>query len=293
MVSSRWQVAGGRLQVASSRWWVTFYLLLFTCYFLLLASCQAREAAPPPPVTMPAETAVVRLGVVSSATTLADLAAEAYEADGVFLEFVPGNQVALLADLAAGRLDGLLLHHIPSGNENWFNPVAVDGLVVVVHPDNPLSSLTLGEVQALFNGRITNWSSLGGPDRPVELVSRESGAGTRTLLNQRVLAEQRLDINATIASSDEELLTAVTSNPQAIGYTMMGNGSIAAVKLLAIDEIPPTRNEVGSQRYPLTVPLYFLHGSPDEPQGDLRHFLAWLQSPEGQQVIGAVYGRVR
>jgi hypothetical protein len=94
----KWQVA--RWQGGKAGGWVTFYLLLFTCYFLLLA-CQAREAAPPPPVTMPAETAVVRLGVVSSATTLADLAAEAYEADGVFVEFVPGNQAALLADLAS------------------------------------------------------------------------------------------------------------------------------------------------------------------------------------------------
>jgi ABC-type phosphate transport system substrate-binding protein len=62
------------------------------------------------------------------------------------------------------------------------------------------------------------------------------------------------------------VLTAVAADPQAIGYSMMGNSSMADVKLLAIDDIPPTRNEVGSQRYPLTVPLYFLHSSPDEPK---------------------------
>jgi hypothetical protein len=265
---------------------------LLLCLLLLLA-CSGEAVLPPPPVTPPTETAVVRLGVVSSATSLAALATEAYEADGVFVAFVAGNQAALLADLRAGQLDGLLLHHIPAGNSNWFNPVAVDGLVIVVHPDNPVSSLTRGEVQALFNGRITNWSALGGPDQPIQLVSREAGAGTRTLLNQRIMAEQRLDINATIASSDEALLTAVAANPQAIGYSLMGNSSTASVKLLAIDDIPPTRNEVGSQRYPLTVPLYYLHHSPDEPEGHLRHFLAWLQSPDGQQVIGGVYGRVR
>jgi ABC-type amino acid transport substrate-binding protein len=110
---------------------------LLLCLLLLLA-CSGETVLPPPPVTPPTETAVVRLGVVSSATSLAALAAEAYEADGVFVEFVPGNQAALLADLRAGQLDGLLLHHIPAGNENWFNPVAVDGLVIVVHPDNPV-----------------------------------------------------------------------------------------------------------------------------------------------------------
>jgi hypothetical protein len=261
------------------------------CLFLLVA-CRG-EVAPPPAITPAPDGVVVRLGVVSSATTLVTLVEAVYEADGVFVDFVVGNQSALLADLAAGRLDGLLLHHIPAGNENWFNPVAVDGLVIVVHPDNPVSSLTLGEVQAVFNGRIVNWSSLGGSDRPIHLVSRETGAGARTLLNRQVLAEQRLDINAAVVSSDEGVLTAVAADPQAIGYSLMGNSSTTRVKLLAIDDIPPTRNEVGSQRYPLTVPLYYLHGSPDEPEGHLRHFLAWLQSPAGQQVVGHVYGRVR
>lgn len=293
--SSNGSGAAGWRSGAVARWYTAplrHLATLFLC--LLLLGCGGEtDPLPPPPVTPMTETAVIRLGIVSSATSLADLAAAAYEADGVFVEFVVGNQTALLADLRAGQLDGLLLHHIPAGNSNWFNPVALDGLVIVVHPDSPVSSLTRGEVQAVFNGRITNWAALGGPDQPIELISREVGAGTRTLLNQRLMAEQRLDINATIASSDEALLTAVAAKPQAIGYSLMGNSSTANVKLLAIDDIPPTRNEVGSQHYPLTTPLYYLHSSPDEPEGPLRHFLAWLQSPDGQQAIGSVYGRVR
>ena len=269
-----------------------FYLLLFTLPLLLLTACQP-EIAPPPHLTPDAETAVLRIGVVDSATTFTTLAIAAYQADGVFVESVVGNRTTLLADLTAGQLDGLLLHQIPTNNTNWFNPVAVDGLVILVHPDNPVTTLTVAEVQAIFNGRITNWSSLGGPNQPIQLLSRESGAGTRSLLNQRILSEQRLDINATIASSDGALITAVSTDPHAIGYSMMGNSSQANVTLVAIDDIPPTRNEVGSQRYPLTTPLYYLHSGPEEPEGTMRHFLAWLQSPEGQQAIGSVYGRVR
>jgi phosphate transport system substrate-binding protein len=171
------------------------------------------------------------------------------------------------------------------------NPVALDGLVIVVHPNNPVQDLSLAEVQALFNGRITNWSALGGPDQPVNLVSREPGAGTRAILQQRVLAEQRISINALIQPDDSSLLAAVAADPLAVGYSMMGTAVIGEVKLLSIDGIVPTPATTADQSYPLTAPLYFL--SPTEPQGELRAFLAWLQSDVGQGVIGVGYGRVR
>jgi phosphate transport system substrate-binding protein len=206
-------------------------------------------------------------------------------------QFILGSNAVLLADLNAGQLDAVLVHHIPAGSPGWFNPVALDGLVIVVHPENPIQSMSLGEVQAVFNGRISNWSALGGPDQPIHLVSRETGAGTRTILQQRVMAEQRLSINALIQPDDSMMLTAVATDPNAIGYSMMGTAVTADVKMLAINDIAPSPATAAGQTYPLTAPLYFL--SPTEPQGKLREFLAWLQSDDGQMVIGERYGRVR
>jgi hypothetical protein len=266
---------------------------------LILAACQPQPA--PLPANTPLPPPVVQqIGLSSSAAALAELVAEPFaeQSNLASPQFILANNATLFTDLIAGQLEAILVHHIPAGSPGWFNPVALDGLVIVVHPDNPVENLSLGEVQALFNGRITNWSALGGPDQPINLISREQGAGTRAILQQRVLAEQRISINALIQPDDRSLLAAVAADPLAVGYSMMGTaasrqdrGPTAEVKLLSIDGIVPTPATTADQTYPLTAPLYFL--SPTEPQGELRAFLAWLQSDDGQAAIGDWYGRVR
>jgi hypothetical protein len=259
---------------------------------LAAAACQTQPA-PPPSITPSPPPPTLRIGLSSSAATLVDLTAVPFAAQTHYAspQFILANDAALLADLNAAQMDAILVHHIPLGSPGWFNPVALDGLVIVVHPDNPVQNLSLGEVQAVFNGRITNWSTLGGPDRAINLISREQGAGTRAILQQRVLAEQRISINALIQPDDQSLLAAVAADPAAVGFSMMGTAVTANVHMLAIDAIPPTPDTTADQSYPLTAPLYFL--SPTEPQGELRVFLAWLQSDEGQMVVEARYGRVR
>lgn len=211
----------------------------------------------------------------------------------VELQFVLANRTALVDDLNNGLLDAVLLHHIPEGNERYFNPVALDGLVIIVHPDNPVQSLTNAEIQAIFNGRLTSWQSVGGAEQEIVLLSREQGAGLRTLLRQQIMAEQRLSSNALLQTGNEAMLTAVAGNPTAIGYSSMSSASQSTVKLLAIDGRSATSSTTAEQTYPLTTPLYFLAATEAEPSGELRGFLAWLQSDAGQTAIEGIYGRVR
>lgn len=266
--------------------------LLIWGWLLILVACQAPSVSLPD-VTPSLPPPTLQIGLGGSAAALVELTAVSYttQTNQPAPHFILGNNEALLADLMAGRVDAMMTHHIPMGSPGWFNPVALDGLVIVVHPDNPVQNLSLGEVQALFNGRITNWSALGGPDQAINLISREAGAGTRAILQQRVMAEQRISINALIQPDDAALLAAVAADSNAIGYSMMGTAVTANVNLLTIDNILATPTMTADQTYPLTVPLYFL--SPLEPQGELRQFLAWLQSDAGQAVLGERYGRVR
>lgn len=256
----------------------------------LMAACQSGPATLPA-ITPTPPPSTLRIGVATAAQPLADLVADPFAqlTDRAQLQFVPANTAVLLADLAAGHLDAVLVHALPADSGFWFNPVAWDGLVVVVGVDNPVESLSRAEAQAVFNGRITNWSSLAGSNQSITLLSRERGSGARTLFEQRILVEQRLSINALLLSGNTALLEAVAATPGAVGYTMLG--SVDGVKALSIDGVAPSTASTADESYPLAAPLYFV--APAEPQGELRVFLSWLQSEAGQAVIAERYGRVR
>ncbi|MCA9875030.1 MAG: substrate-binding domain-containing protein [Anaerolineales bacterium] len=256
----------------------------------VLTACQSTPA-PPPAITPTPPPETLHIGIATAAQPLADLVADPYAqfTDRAHLQFVPADTAVLLNDLAAGNLDAVLVHALPADSGFWFNPVAWDGLVVVVGANNPVEGLSRAEVQAVFNGRITNWSSLGGPDQPITLLSRERGSGARTLFEQRIMAAQRLSINAMLLGDNAALLESLAATPGAVGYTMLG--SVEGVKALALDGMAPTTASTADESYPLAAPLYFV--APAEPQGELRVFLSWLQSAEGQAVIAERYGRVR
>ncbi len=264
-------------------------LLLFA---LLPAGCAAPAA--PLPTPLPAATPVpVWLGIEDGAEPLA-LVLDTLETPppGGVLHLVSGSRQGLLDDLAAGKLDALFLHQLPPNADSafWVNPVAVDGLALIVHPDNPVESLTLAEAQGIFSGQIRSWAEVGGPDRTIEPLIREEGASSRLLLRERVLGGQPPALSSALKAGDEALQAAVAENPAAIGAAMMA-ALTPAVRPLALDGLLPDRNTTGTQQYRLTTPLYFL--APAEPHGPLRALLAWLQSPEGQAALGARYGRIR
>lgn len=265
---------------------------------LMSGTTAACNSQPAPPPTLPADPTptLLQIGVTSSASAIIPLVETAYAEvyPQVELQFVVANSTALVDDLDNGLLDAILLHHIPESNQRYYNPVAVDGLVLIVHPDNPVQGLTSAEVQAILNGRLTNWQSVGGIDQEIALLSREQGSGLRTLLRQQIMAEQRISPNALLQTGNEAMLTAVTNSPSAIGYSSLSSASqTATVKMLAIDGRSATPTTTAEQTYPLTTPLYFLAATESEPSGELRAFLAWLQSAAGQAVIEDVYGRVR
>lgn len=268
-------------------------------WFGLVIGCRTSAevgtlAAETPPSLTP-----VYIGLASTAAGLPNLIA--YHTPETQLRFTSNNTGALFDDLAQGQLDALLVHVIwPAADLTppyWYNPVALDGLAIIVHPNNPIRDLSLSQVQALYSGRISNWQTLGGPDQPVIPITRERDAGARAMFSQRVMADQRVSINAIVQTTNEGVIQIVAGQPGAVGYTMLGALPHAtldmdqAVRVVSIGGTAPNPLTTADQSYPLTVPLYWV--SPTEPQGAARAFLAWLQSEPGQRQLGVRYGRVR
>ncbi|MCP4421703.1 MAG: hypothetical protein GY805_34255 [Chloroflexi bacterium] len=264
---------------------------------IVVFTAVSCTSSPAPPASLPSEpqSTPLKIGVVSSTTAILPLLNTAYasQAPQVDLQFVVGNSSVLFADLDAGLLHAILVHHIAAENGRYFNPIALDGLVIITHPDNPVFTLTIAEIQAIFNGRIDNWAAVGGADQPIILLSREPEAGLHSLLRRQIMAEQPISPNALLNTGNEAMLTAVANNSAAIGFSSMSAAQNSNVKMMQVNGRSATPATTAAQNYPLTTPLYFVTASKAEPTGELRGLLSWLQSDAGQAQIGMIYGRIR
>lgn len=109
-----------------------------------------------------------------------------------------------------------------AGAGNMISPtqehiVAVDGLVMIVHPSNPIQALTSAQVQDIYSGRITNWAQVGGEDKAITPISRQEGSGTRAVFKDRMLADVNV-IDTAVAPDNNEMATMVNANAGAVGY---------------------------------------------------------------------------
>jgi phosphate transport system substrate-binding protein len=159
--------------------------------------------------------------------------------------------------------------------------VAKDGIVVVVHPSNKVSGLTLDQVRGLYNGKIRNWKEIGGIDSPVTIVSRESGSGTRSSFEQ-IVGDVKLTDNAIIQDSNGTIRETVANDANALGYLSHGLLN-EKIKALAIDGVACTSDEIIQGRYKLVRPIFFL--TKTEPQGDLAGFIDYVLSPDAQKIL--------
>lgn len=257
---------------------------------LVLVSCAGElESLTPPPTPTPFPPDIY-IGLSDSAAPLAELVSRRYEtATGrsapIFLE---GSDDTLLGDLDQGIIEAAIVLQLPADSQFWFNPVALDGVVMIVHPDLPADNMTSSQLKSILSGSISNWAEIGGPDLAINVLNREPGAGARTVLQQRVMGNARFSNLAEVAAADDYMRQEVQTNPGTIGYTMMASAEGQSIRL---DGHAATPETVTDQSYPLTTPIYF--AAQDEPVGPLRDFLAWVQSSDGQAVIGEKYGRVR
>jgi phosphate transport system substrate-binding protein len=167
--------------------------------------------------------------------------------------------------------------------------IAIDGLAIIVSPDNPVSSLSVEQVAGLFAGDIRNWKAVGGKDVPVELHARDDQSGTYDTFKELVLGAQSktLAANAARYESNDQLSQIVSSRPGAIGF--VGLASVGKARALAIadgDSQPmlPSTALVATEDYPLSRRLFF-YANPAQQSQWTRTFLGFVHSAAGQAIV--------
>jgi len=160
--------------------------------------------------------------------------------------------------------------------------IAWDAIAIIVHPSNPLFDLTLNQVREIFAGRTENWASLGGSDRPITVVTREEGSGTRGAFEELVMGGERITPAALRQDSNGAVRVMVAGDPGAIGYISLGIVD-ERVKALSIEGVFSSQETVSGEAYGLVRPFLFLVRG--EPQGLAKEFIDYVLSPSGQEIL--------
>jgi len=172
--------------------------------------------------------------------------------------------------------------------------VAMDAIAVIVNPSNPVSDLTIQQLSDIYTGRITNWKQVGGEDRPIVLLSRESNSGTYVYFLENVVRQGRADStdlfspNALLMPSSEGISNEIRQNPNAIGYDGLGyvTPDLKVIRVAAKpggEYVMPTADTVVQGKYPIARGLYMV--TRGQPTGAVADYLQWIKGPEGQAIV--------
>ncbi len=232
--------------------------------------------------------------------------AEAYKIKypGVSLSITGGGSGTGITSLINGTVDianasrQIKEEEISQAQTKGFDPVefivAKDAIAVIVNQHNPVKSLSLEQVSRIFKGEYTNWKQVGGEDRPIVALSRESNSGTHVYFLETVIRMNNPDDPSIFAPtvlllpSSEGIITEVKDNPNAIGYD--GLGYITSdVKVLGVavnnSSLPvlPSVASVNNGTYPISRALYMY--TRGEPAKEVRDYLDWIISEDGQSIV--------
>ena len=232
--------------------------------------------------------------------------AEAYTAQHpeVRISVTGGGSGTGIAALVNGTVDianasrAMKPEEVERARANGIEPVehvvAGDAIAVVVNPTNPVSALTIDQLSNIFTGKITRWREVGGEDRSIVLLSRESNSGTHIYFLENVVRKGEKD-NQSLFSPDTLLMPSsegisaeIRQNPNAIGYDGLGyvtpdQKTIKVARRAGEPYIPPSIETAKDGSYPIARVLYMYTSG--QPTGIIRQYLDWIMSEDGQEIV--------
>jgi phosphate transport system substrate-binding protein len=167
-------------------------------------------------------------------------------------------------------------------------PFALDGLAIIVNDNVTINTISRAQLEAIYEGTITNWSELGGTDMPIEVVNREEGSGTRDSFDNLVMQGRAFNKNVITVDSNGNMSTTVLNTPGAIGYTgfsFINQINSRGGHVLTVDGIEATDANVRNKSYPLARELFMVSNGPLVDGTFSDFFVKWLLSAEGQEVV--------
>ncbi len=160
--------------------------------------------------------------------------------------------------------------------------VALDCVIPVVHPVNHLKDITMDQLKDIYTGKIKRWKELGGADKPIVVISRDTSSGTYEVWHKKVLKKERVTPKALLQASNGAVAQIVAKNKYAIGYIGIGYLN-KDVKALKVNNVEASVTTALNGTYPVSRALFmFTNGW---PKGDVISFINFVLSPAGQKMV--------
>jgi len=280
---------------------------MFAIILVLLGGCAPRSGAPSVPDAQPTRvSAYIQNKGSDTIVNLALAWAERYQEvhPDVRISVTGGGSGTGIAAMIDGTVDianasrAMKAEEIAAAKAKGIEPiehvVARDAIAVIVNPANPVDQLTLEQISLIYQGAINNWKEVGGEDRPIVRLSRETNSGTHVYFLEEVLRlgqkenKALFSMDTLLLPSSEGIIAEVMDNPNAIGYDGLGY-VIPEVKVLGVAKhagapyVKPSVETVNSGEYPISRDLY-MYTRKDAGQAVL-DYLAWIKSSEAQKIV--------
>jgi phosphate transport system substrate-binding protein len=278
--------------------------LLAVLIFTLMAGCsQAGTAGTGTPAK---PSAYIQNKGSDTMVNLALAWAERYQQNHaqVSLSVTGGGSGTGITSLLNGTVDvanasrAITPAEIQTAKTNGFVPVeftvARDAIAVIVNPGNPVQHLSLVQISRIYRGDYNNWQDVGGENRPIVRLSRETNSGTHVYFLETVIRlgnsndKTIFSADTLLLPSSEGIISELRDNPNAIGYDGLGYVT-PDVKVIAVSQkdggpyIMPSAATVNDKTYPISRDLYmYTHG---QPTGAIKDYLNWIVSHEAQQIV--------
>ncbi len=200
----------------------------------------------------PVQSATVSTDGSTSMEKVIGYLSESYmeENKNVKVTYNPTGSGAGIQAVSEGRCDiGLSSRDLKDDEKTTLDQtvVAIDGIAIVVNPENKIEDLSVEQIGKIYTGEITNWKDVGGDDKPIVLIGREAASGTRDGFESITDTKDKCKYNQELTSTGDVIQT-VSSNPNAIGYA-----SLAAikdtVKALSVENVKPSKDTIQNKTY--------------------------------------------
>lgn len=262
---------------------------------IALATCIGLNACTQPSKTTQTSNELAGKLVVTGSSTVAPLAAEIgkrFEAENpeVRVDVQTGGSSRGIADARTGVAEiGMVSRNLKEEEQDLQAfTIANDGISIIVHQDNPVTSLSNQQVVAIYTGKIDNWQQVNGKNAPITVVNKAQGHSTLELFLKYFQLDNSEVKSSVVIGDNQQGIKTVAGNSNAIGYVSIGTAEFSInngipLKLLPLNGVAATTENVQNGTFPLSRPLNLVTKAP--PQGLDKELIEFAQSPQVHDIV--------